>query len=133
MTISPRIYLPAGAKGPALLTLSNFRQIMKYNNAASYALAVCASGRPDDGPTRHPGAWPRNEKPLSRADRLRFQTDLAALGYDAGDLDGLLGRKTRIALRQYQASRGLVADAYPTQAMLAMLDIDASKPAPKTD
>ena len=55
------------------------------------------------------------------------------MGYDAGDLDGLLGRKTRIALRQYQASQGLVADAYPTQAMLAMLDIDASKPAPKTD
>jgi membrane-bound lytic murein transglycosylase B len=127
------IYLPAGAKGPALLTLSNFRQIMKYNNAASYALAgALLADRMMDRPGIQ-APWPRNEKPLSRADRLRFQTDLAALGYDAGDLDGLLGRKTRIALRQYQASRGLVADAYPTQAMLAMLDNDASKPAPKTD
>jgi len=127
------IYLPAGAKGPAVLTLSNFRQILKYNNAASYALAgALLAERMMD----RPGLvtpWPRNEKPLSRADRLRFQSDLAALGYDAGEPDGLLGRKTRIALRQYQAAHGLIADAYPTQAMLALLDTDASKAAPKTD
>jgi len=127
------LYLPAGAKGPALLTLSNFRQIMKYNNAASYALAgALLADRMMDRPGLQT-SWPRNEKPLSRADRLRFQADLAALGYDAGEPDGLLGRKTRVALRQYQVSRGLVADAYPTQAMLALLDTDASKAAPKTD
>ncbi len=127
------LYLPAGANGPAMLTLSNFRQILKYNNAASYALAV---GVLADRMMDRPGIqvpWPRNEKPLSRADRLRFQTDLAALGYDAGDLDGLLGRKTRIALRQYQESHGLIADAYPTTTMLALLDNDASKAAPKTE
>ena len=124
------LYLPAGANGPALLTLNNFRQIMKYNNAASYALAVSLLA---DRMMDRPGiqtAWPRSEKLLSRADRLRFQTDLAALGYDAGELDGLLGRKTRAALRQYQATHGLVADAYPTQALLSLLDTDASKAAP---
>ena len=127
------IYLPAGAKGPALLTLSNFRQLMKYNNAASYALAgVLLADRMMDRPGLQ-APWPRGEKPLSRADRLRFQTDLAALGYDAGDLDGLLGRKTRIALRQYQVSRGLIADAYPTLAVLALLDNDASKAVSRTD
>ena len=124
------LYLPAGANGPALLTLNNFRQIMKYNNAASYALAVSLLA---DRMMDRPGiqtAWPRSEKLLSRADRLRFQTDLAALGYDAGELDGLLGRKTRAALRQYQATHGLIADAYPTQALLSLLDTDASKAAP---
>ena len=124
------LYLPAGANGPALLTLNNFRQIMKYNNAASYALAVSLLA---DRMMDRPGIqtpWPRTEKPLSRADRLRFQTDLAALGYDAGQLDGLLGRKTRAALRQYQTTHGLIADAYPTAAMLALLDTDASKAAP---
>jgi membrane-bound lytic murein transglycosylase B len=127
------LYLPAGANGPALLTLSNFRQIMKYNNAASYALAV---GLLADRMMDRPGIqtpWPRSEKPLSRADRLRFQTDLAALGYDSGQLDGLLGRKTRTALRQYQVAHGLIADAYPTQAMLSLLDTDASKAAARTD
>jgi membrane-bound lytic murein transglycosylase B len=121
------LYLPAGANGPALLTLNNFRMIMKYNNAASYALAVSLLA---DRMMDRPGiqaAWPRGEKLLSRADRLRFQTDLAALGYDSGQLDGLLGRKTRAALRQYQAAHGLAADGYPTAAILALLDSDASK------
>lgn len=127
------LYLPAGANGPALLTMNNFRMIMKYNNAASYALAV---GLLADRAMDRPGIqapWPRSEKPLSRAERLRFQTDLAALGYDAGELDGLLGRKTRSALRQYQTSRGLIADAYPTQAMLTLLDSDATKATTKGD
>ena len=127
------IYLPAGAKGPAILTLGNFRQIMKYNNAASYALAgaLLADRMMDRPGIQTP--WPRNDKPLSRADRLRFQADLTALGYDAGEPDGLLGRKARIALRQYQAAHGMIADAYPSQSMLALLDTDASKIAVKTD
>jgi membrane-bound lytic murein transglycosylase B len=127
------LYLPAGTHGPALLLLGNFRQIMKYNNAASYALAVSLLA---DRMMDRPGIqapWPRGEKPLSRADRLRFQTDLAALGYDSGQLDGLLGRRTRIALRQYQVAHGLPADAYPTADMLALLDNDASKVAPVTN
>ena len=126
-------YLPAGAHGPALLLLNNFRQIMKYNNAASYALAVSLLA---DRMMDRPGiqaSWPRGEKPLSRDDRLRFQTDLTALGYDSGQLDGLLGRKTRIALRQYQLAHGLPADAYPTWEMLARLDSDASKMTPITN
>ncbi|MES2254111.1 MAG: lytic murein transglycosylase [Pseudomonadota bacterium] len=127
------LYLPAGANGPALLTVNNFRMIMKYNNAASYALAVSLLA---DRAMDRPGIqapWPRSEKPLSRAERLRFQTDLAALGYDAGELDGLLGRKTRTALRQYQVAHGLVADAYPTQAVLTLLDADATKATTKAD
>jgi membrane-bound lytic murein transglycosylase B len=121
------LYLPAGAHGPALLLLDNFRQIMKYNNAASYALAVSLLADRMMGRPGIEARWPRNQKPLSRADRLRFQTDLTALGYDTGQLDGLLGRKTRIALRQYQLAHDLVADAYPTAEMLALLDEDASK------
>jgi membrane-bound lytic murein transglycosylase B len=121
------LYLPAGAHGPALLLLGNFRQIMKYNDAASYALAVSLLA---DHMMDRPGIqapWPRGEKLLSRADRLRFQPDLAALGFDTGQLDGLLGRRTRVALRQYQVAHGLPADAYPTADMLALLDNDASK------
>jgi len=127
------LYLPAGANGPAILTLNNFRMIMKYNNAASYALAVgLLADRAMDRPAiRAP--WPRSEKPLSRAERLRFQTDLAALGYDAGELDGLLGRKTRAALRQYQIAHGLIADAYPTMALLTSLDGDAARATTKVD
>ncbi len=61
------LYLPAGANGPALLTLNNFRQIMKYNNAASYALAVSLLA---DRAMDRPGiqaAWPRGRNaPFTR-------------------------------------------------------------------
>ncbi len=36
-------------------------------------------------------------------------------------------------LRQYQVAHGLIADAYPTQAMLTLLDSDATKAATKID
>ncbi len=34
------IFLPAGARGPAFLVFPNFKVILHYNNATSYALAV---------------------------------------------------------------------------------------------
>jgi membrane-bound lytic murein transglycosylase B len=118
------IYLPAGAKGPAFLLFSNFNVILKYNNAASYALAVglLADRMAGAAPVKH--AWPRDERPLSRDERLRFQNVLNRQGFDAGTPDGVLGRKTRSALRQYQKSHGIAADGFVTAAMLERLDKD---------
>jgi membrane-bound lytic murein transglycosylase B len=123
------IYLPAGARGPAFLVLPNFSVILKYNNAASYALAVALladrmAGAP---PVRH--AWPRDERALSRSERISFQTDLQKLGFDPGTPDGVLGRRTRSALRQYQKSKAIAADGFPTASLLAMLDADAAQKA----
>ncbi|HVW75329.1 MAG TPA: lytic murein transglycosylase [Rhizomicrobium sp.] len=121
---SAGIYLPAGVRGPAFLVLSNFNVILKYNNAASYALAVglLADRMAGAPPVKH--AWPRDERPLSRTERIQFQTDLTRLGFDTGTPDGVLGRKSRAALRQYQKSRGLAADGFATASLLAMLDKD---------
>ncbi len=115
------IYLPAGAKGPAFLLLPNFSVILKYNNAASYALAVATladriAGRP--GITDN---WPRSETPLSRDQRMAFQRGLTAAGFDVGGADGVLGRRTRAMTRAWQKSRGLVADGYPSVELLALL------------
>jgi len=119
------IYLPAGARGPAFLLYENFREIMKYNNAAAYALAVglLADRMKADPPVLK---WPRDERALSRDERAQFQNDLKTLGYDPGDADGVLGRKTRIALKLYQKSKNLPADGFPTAALLAALNSDAS-------
>jgi membrane-bound lytic murein transglycosylase B len=116
------IYLPAGAKGPAFLLFPNFRVILKYNNAASYALAVglLADRMAGAAPVRH--SWPREERPLSREERVRFQQALAAQGFDPGPADGILGRGTRAALRRYQKAHGLPADGFPTTDLLAMMD-----------
>jgi membrane-bound lytic murein transglycosylase B len=116
------ILLPAGAHGPAFLVLPNFKVILKYNNAASYALAVglLADRMAGAGPVRQD--WPRDERPLSRDERIRFQTELAKLGFDPGAPDGVLGRRSRAALRQFQKAKGLPADGFATASLLAMLD-----------
>lgn len=116
------IYLPAGARGPAFLTFANFKIILKYNNAASYALAVAELA---DRMADKPGVqanWPRDERSLSRTERVRFQTELEALGYDLGEPDGVLGRRSRAALRLYQKARGFAADGFATAALLDKLD-----------
>jgi membrane-bound lytic murein transglycosylase B len=119
------VFLPAGARGPAFLVLPNFRAILKYNNAASYALAIVHLADRIAGGRTFYGAWPRYEQPLSRSDRVAFQTALAKLGYDVGDIDGVLGRKARAALRAYQKSKGFAADGFPTSDMLALVTKDA--------
>ena len=66
---------------------ANFSVILKYNNAASYALAVAllADRMAGGEPVKH--AWPRDERALSRSERISFQTDLAMLGFDPGAPD----------------------------------------------
>ena len=66
--------------------------------------------------------WPRKEKPLSHDERLRFQAALTAAGFDPGKPDGVLGHQTRVATRQYQKAHGLIADGYPTAALLDVLE-----------
>jgi len=121
------ILLPAGARGPAFLVLPNFNVILKYNNAVSYALAVglLADRMAGAPPVRH--AWPRDERSLSRTERIQFQTDLAKLGFDPGTPDGVLGRRTRAMLRQYQKAHGLAVDGFPTAALLTLLDQAAAQ------
>ena len=120
------LYLPAGARGPAFMLFTNFRVIMKYNTSASYALAVGMLADRMTGAKPFIAKWPRDERALSRAERNQFQQDLKALGYDAGDTDGLLGRKTRNALKQYQKAKGIAADGFPTVALLTALNDDAA-------
>jgi membrane-bound lytic murein transglycosylase B len=122
---SAGIYLPAGARGPAFLVFSNFSVILKYNNAASYALAVALLADRMAGGDAIKHAWPRDERALSRSERISFQVDLAKLGFDPGTADGVLGRKSRAMLRLYQKSKSLPADGFATASLLAMLDKDA--------
>jgi len=81
------------------------------------------------GPLVRP--WPQ-ETPLSLADRMTAQRALGALGYDAGSPDGLIGLKTRAALRTWQRSRGLPADGYLTPALVQRLRGEAETPATPT-
>jgi membrane-bound lytic murein transglycosylase B len=118
---SAALLLPAGHRGPAFLVLDNFRAILKYNNSSSYALAVSLLGERFDGGGELQGSWPRDERPLSRSERVELQECLAAIGYDPGAADGIIGANTRKAIRGYQQRLGWPADGFPTQKLLENL------------
>src|SRR5262249_22017168 len=88
------LFTPAGARGPAFLLVENFRVIMKYNPAESYALAVGHLADRMRGGAPFVQPWPRDDGTLSRNDRYELQTRLASLGYDIGEADGNLGPRT---------------------------------------
>ena len=120
------IYLPAGARGPAFLVFPNFKTILKYNNAASYALAVCLLADQMKGAPGIVSAWPRDQMVLNRDERMALQISLAKLGYDIGKIDGLLGSKARAALRAWQKKHQLPADGFATQDLLTRIAMDAT-------
>jgi membrane-bound lytic murein transglycosylase B len=120
---SEKAYLlaPAGAEGPGFLMLQNFRVIMKYNPAEAYALAIghFADRLRGGAPLVQP--WPRQERELSRAERLELQQLLAERGFYRGTPDGQLGGETRAALRDFQASIGAPADGFASSDALERL------------
>jgi membrane-bound lytic murein transglycosylase B len=115
------LLLPAGARGPAFLTLPNFRVIMKYNPAEAYALAIghLADRLRGGGPFVHD--WPRDERVLTVDERLELQQLLARRGFDIGSPDGFLGPRTRLAIRNFQASVGLIPDGFASSGVLDRL------------
>ena len=123
---SDRAYLdlPAGADGPAFLLRRNFRSILRYNPAHKYALAV---GHLSD---RLRGeeqalAWPGGIGPVTEPERKELQRLLAARGYDIGEIDGIIGPKTRAAIRDYQNKKQRRVDGFPRKEILELLRSDA--------
>ncbi len=115
------LLLPAGSQGPAFLMLHNFRVLMKYNPAEAYAMAIghLADRLRGGGPFVQP--WPRHEPVLTRAERRELQELLLRRGFDGGEPNGRLGAKTRAAVRDFQASVGLIPDGFASAAILARL------------
>ncbi|RZJ07984.1 MAG: lytic murein transglycosylase [Acidovorax sp.] len=115
------ILTPAGARGPAFLVGHNFRTLLRYNNAVTYALGVAQLSQQIEGGATIAAPWPRDLQPLSRDQVQALQTALNARGFDTGTPDGVQGPATRAGLRRYQQSEGLVADGYATLDLLDRL------------
>jgi membrane-bound lytic murein transglycosylase B len=112
---------PAGAGGPGFLMQQNFRVIMKYNPAEAYALAIGHFADRLRGGPPFVQPWPRQERVLSRAERLELQQLLVQRGFYQGTPDGQFGGQTREALRAYQASIGAPADGFASSEVLERL------------
>ncbi|MBB4658806.1 lytic murein transglycosylase [Parvularcula dongshanensis] len=116
------IILPAGARGPAFAITNNFRAILRYNNSTAYALGVsflsdAVAGRD----TSLAQDWPRDDRPLTLAERKSLQQALSEKGYAPGPVDGIVGAGTRAALRAWQKDQGMPADGYASAVVLARL------------
>ena len=115
------VILPAGYSGPAFLIYKNYRTILTWNRSILYAIAVghLADRLVGAGPLKT--KRPANEVALSRVDVKDMQRLLAALGYDAGGSDGVIGPMTRTAIKAFQHKSLLPADGYPTMGLLERL------------
>ncbi|MEA2825217.1 MAG: rane-bound lytic murein transglycosylase [Alphaproteobacteria bacterium] len=115
------ILLPAGYRGPAFLVRNNFNVILRYNSATAYALAIGLLSDRLKGAGIVQAKWPVDEVPLDEASRTALQEGLTDLGFSTGGADGVLGRRTQQAIRDYQKSRGLPADGFATPALLTQI------------
>ena len=118
-TLPASLLLPQGHKGPAFLAYPNFRVYFEWNQSFTYVMTaayfatrlqgaqIYAAGSPDSG--------------LSAGQMEALQTKLQARGHDVGAIDGILGARTRIAVRAEQARLDLPADGWPTPALLNKL------------
>ena len=110
---------PAGANGPVFLVFKNFDAIYSYNAAESYALAIAHLSDRLQGNGGFSKAWPTDDAGTSRAERREIQQFLLNKGYDIGTVDGLIGDKSRQAIRQEQIRLGLSPTGRAGQQILA--------------
>ncbi len=119
--IEGAVLLPAGLRGPAFMIYGNFDAILRWNRSIFYAIAVGHLADRLAGGGRFLKQPPADDVPMSRDDVMEMQRLLGSRGFDAGEPDGVIGSKTRAAVRAYQRAQGLPADGYPSSLILKHL------------
>jgi membrane-bound lytic murein transglycosylase B len=114
---------PGGTDGPAFLMMRNFYVLKNYNNADKYALAVghLADRIAGGGPIVQ--NWPRGYIPLNDDERMEAQKHLLRLGFYDGEIDGNIGSGSRKAILEFQKSKGMKADGFPSRSVLDKLRV----------
>ena len=113
------LVLPMGRFGPTFLAYNNFQAYLKWNQSLMYSLtAAYFATRLDGAPVMHRGG---DIPKLSFEETREVQQILAKRGYDIGRTDGILGLKSRSAVREMQIKFGLPADSWPTAELLGRL------------
>ncbi|MGB3244081.1 MAG: lytic murein transglycosylase [Sulfitobacter sp.] len=113
------VLIPQGRNGPAFIAYPNFRVYFDWNQSFTYVMTaayfatrlqgaqVFDAGNPDTG--------------LNGEQMKQLQIKLQERGFDVGDVDGILGVRTRAAIRAEQERLGIPVDGWPTPALLSQL------------
>ena len=120
---SAGLMIPARG-GPAFLVGRNFDTLYSYNASENYALAIAQLSNlvaNPGGSVAFVTPWPTDDAGLSRAQNRELQTLLLARGHDIGSADGMIGAKTREAIKAEQQKLGMKADGRAGQKLLAAL------------
>ena len=116
-SVQAELFLPAGVNGPAFLAFSNFRVILKWNNSVLYAIAV--GHLADRIVSRPPFSRKYSQRtPFTLENAQEVQELLTKMGLYSGDIDGVLGRQSREAIRKFQSVYGFPADGYANGSLL---------------
>ena len=110
--------------GPAFVVGRNFDALYSYNASENYALAIAQLSNLLGGQTQQVGfvtLWPTDDPGLSRAQNRELQALLLQRGHDIGAADGLIGAKTREAIKAEQQRLGMKADGRAGQKLLSAL------------
>lgn len=120
---SAGLMIPAPG-GPAFLVGRNFDTLYSYNASENYGLAIAQLSNLVNQPSGAIGfatAWPTDDPGLSRAQNRELQVLLLARGHDIGSADGMIGARTREAIKAEQQQLGMKADGRAGQKLLAAL------------
>ncbi len=120
--------------------LRNSAAVLVLLSATSLAMAAAGNNQPSQASRNQPpqaaqtaGANADNTQPNGNpvaklnSDQIRqIQQDLKKDGFDAGRVDGVLGRETEAALRNFQKSKGLQQSGQPDNETLSALGMNGS-------
>ena len=124
------VVLPLGRFGPSFLAYDNFQAYLKWNQSLNYSLtAGYYATRLDGAPVMNKGA--PNIPKITFEETRELQELLQKRGYDVGRIDGVLGLKSRVAIREMQVKLNMPADGWPTAELLGALRGVGSVPPPR--
>jgi lytic murein transglycosylase len=111
------LVLPMGRFGPAFLAFNNFQAYVQWNQSLMYSLtAAYYATRLEGAPAMQRGS--ANIPKITFDETRELQQILQRRGYDVGRIDGVLGLKSRSAVRDVQMKLGLPADSWPTAELM---------------
>src|SRR5262249_48319166 len=122
MAAPASLLLPEGTYGPAFLTLKNYYVIKEYNFSDLYVLFVGHLSERISDPHGFETPWSKGTQ-LKTGEVEAMQRMLTRVGLYKDKIDGKAGMLTRSALGAYQKANRLKVDCWPTDAVLAHMQM----------